>query len=40
MKLNTIKRTAICISLLAAVGCTGDFEHIKTNPKGITPELL
>jgi hypothetical protein len=40
MKLNTIKRTAICISLLAAVGCTGDFEDINTNPNGITPELF
>ncbi|MDX6182693.1 RagB/SusD family nutrient uptake outer membrane protein [Flavobacterium sp. Fl-77] len=40
MKLNTIKRTAICISLLTAVGCTGDFEDINTNPNGITPELF
>ena len=40
MKLNTIKRTAICISLLAAVSCTDNFEEINTNPNGITQELL
>ncbi|MEN2402189.1 RagB/SusD family nutrient uptake outer membrane protein [Flavobacterium sp. MC2016-06] len=40
MKLNKITKAAICISLLAAVGCTGDFEEINTNPNGITPELL
>lgn len=40
MKFNNIKRTAICISMLAAVGCTGDFEEINTNPNGITPELF
>ena len=39
MKLNTIKRTAICVSLLAAVSCTDNFEDINTNPNGITPEL-
>lgn len=28
------------MSLLAAMGCTGDFEDINTNPNGITPELF
>lgn len=40
MKLNKITKAAICMSLLAAVGCTGDFEDINTNPNGITPELF
>ncbi|MBC5838043.1 RagB/SusD family nutrient uptake outer membrane protein [Flavobacterium muglaense] len=40
MKLNTIKRTAICVSLLAAVSCTDNFEEINTNPNGITTQLL
>ena len=40
MKLNTIKRTAICVSLFAAVSCTDNFETINTNPNGITPQLL
>ena len=28
------------MSLLTAMGCTGDFEDINTNPNGITPELF
>ncbi|QZK90043.1 SusD/RagB family nutrient-binding outer membrane lipoprotein [Flavobacterium sp. CHNK8] len=36
MKLNTIKKTAICVSLLAAVSCTNNFEDINTNPTGIS----
>jgi hypothetical protein len=40
MKLNTIKRTAICVSLLAVVSCTDNFEEINTNPNGITQQLL
>ncbi|WKL49863.1 RagB/SusD family nutrient uptake outer membrane protein [Flavobacterium pectinovorum] len=40
MKLNNkITKAAICMSLLAAVGCTSNFEEINTNPYGITPEL-
>ncbi|MDR7212461.1 RagB/SusD family nutrient uptake outer membrane protein [Flavobacterium piscis] len=40
MKLNKITKVAICMSLLAAVGCTDNFEEINTNPNGITPELF
>ncbi|WP_291153760.1 RagB/SusD family nutrient uptake outer membrane protein [Flavobacterium sp. UBA7680] len=40
MKLNKITKAALCMSLLAAMGCTGDFEDINTNPNGITPELF
>ncbi|MBF4493102.1 SusD/RagB family nutrient-binding outer membrane lipoprotein [Flavobacterium sp. JLP] len=41
MKLNTkITKVAICMSLLAAVGCTDNFEEINTNQNGITPQLL
>jgi hypothetical protein len=40
MKLNTIKRTAICVSLLTVVSCTDNFEEINTNTNGITQELL
>ncbi|WP_316633771.1 RagB/SusD family nutrient uptake outer membrane protein [uncultured Flavobacterium sp.] len=40
MKLNKIAKAAICISLLTAVGCTGDFEDINTNPNGFTPKEL
>ncbi|MHC0441686.1 RagB/SusD family nutrient uptake outer membrane protein [Flavobacterium sp. 3-210] len=40
MKLNKIAKAAICISLLTAVGCTGDFEEINTNPNGFTPKEL
>jgi hypothetical protein len=40
MKLNTIKRTAICVLLLVAVSCTNNFEEINTNPNGIKAQLL
>ena len=40
MTLNKIKKTAICFSLLAAVGCTDNFEEINTNPTGATTEQL
>ncbi|WP_431242276.1 SusD/RagB family nutrient-binding outer membrane lipoprotein [Flavobacterium sp. P21] len=40
MKLNKIAKATICISLLTAVGCTGDFEEINTNPNGFTPKEL
>jgi Susd and RagB outer membrane lipoprotein len=40
MIINKIKRTAICISLLAAVSCTGDFEEINSNPNGATDTVL
>lgn len=40
MKLNTIKKAAICATLLAAVSCTDNFEEINTNPNGITQQLL
>jgi hypothetical protein len=40
MILNKIKTTAICASLLMAVGCTSDFNEINTNPNGITAKLL
>jgi hypothetical protein len=40
MIINKIKRTAICISLLAAVSCTGDFEEINSNPNGATDAVL
>ncbi|MCP2029076.1 hypothetical protein L1276_004255 [Flavobacterium sp. HSC-32F16] len=31
---NKIKKTAICLSLLAAFSCTDNFEEINTNPVG------
>ncbi|MDR7372260.1 RagB/SusD family nutrient uptake outer membrane protein [Flavobacterium aquidurense] len=40
MKLNKITKAAFCMSLLAAVSCTSNFDEINTNPNGITPELL
>ena len=40
MILNKIKTTVICISLFTAVGCTGDFEDINTNPYGAGSEIL
>lgn len=40
MKLNTIKITILCLSLLTAFGCTDNFEDINTNPEGATPEQL
>jgi hypothetical protein len=41
MKLNNkIKKAAICVSLLAAVSCTGDFESVNTNSAGASDELL
>lgn len=40
MILNKIKTSAICISLFAAVSCTGDFESTNSNPYGATDELL
>lgn len=40
MTLNILKRTAICFSLLAAFGCTDNFEEINQNPVGATtPDL-
>ena len=40
MKLNKIKATAFCASLLMAVGCTGDFDALNKNPEGFTNEQL
>jgi hypothetical protein len=40
MKLNNIKRTAVCVSLLAAISCTDNFDEINTNPNGFTKEEL
>ncbi|MFV8346115.1 RagB/SusD family nutrient uptake outer membrane protein [Flavobacterium sp. ZB4P13] len=40
MILNKIKRTAICVSLLAAVSCTDNFEDINANPGGYTDTEL
>lgn len=40
MKLNTIKKTAICVSLLAAVSCTSNFDELNTNKEGFTESLL
>ncbi|KIA93535.1 MULTISPECIES: SusD/RagB family nutrient-binding outer membrane lipoprotein [unclassified Flavobacterium] len=37
---NKIKRTAICLSLLAAFSCTDNFEEINTNPVGASPSDL
>ncbi|MDX6188180.1 RagB/SusD family nutrient uptake outer membrane protein [Flavobacterium sp. Fl-318] len=37
MKLNTIKKTGICLSMLATtISCTSDFEKINTNPNNVT----
>lgn len=38
--INKIKRTAICLGLLAAVSCTDNFEEINTNSYGASDELL
>lgn len=40
MIINNIKRTAICFSFLAVVGCTDNFEEINNNPYGISQQLL
>ncbi|PBI86805.1 Susd and RagB outer membrane lipoprotein [Flavobacterium sp. ACN2] len=40
MTLNKFKKTAICFSLLAAFGCTDNFEEINKNPEGATTEQL
>lgn len=40
MILNKIKTTAFCTLLLMAVGCTGDFDELNTNPEGLTNKLL
>jgi hypothetical protein len=40
MILNKIKTTAVCASLLMAVGCTSDFNETNTNPTGITAKEL
>ena len=40
MIFNKIKTTAICITLLTAVSCTGDFESTNSNPYGATDALL
>lgn len=40
MKINNIKRTIFCFSLLAAVSCTDNFEEINTNPEGATTAQL
>ncbi|WP_166923858.1 RagB/SusD family nutrient uptake outer membrane protein [Flavobacterium poyangense] len=37
---NKIKRTAICLSLLATFSCTDNFEEINSNPNGFTEEEL
>lgn len=40
MILNKLKTSAICISLLAAVSCTNDFEDINTNQSGASNKDL
>jgi hypothetical protein len=40
MKINKIKKAALYITLMAAVGCTGDFETVNTNPQGATNDIL
>jgi hypothetical protein len=41
MKLNTIKKAAVCFSLLSiTVSCTGDFDELNTNTAGATDEIL
>ncbi|WP_348799956.1 RagB/SusD family nutrient uptake outer membrane protein [Flavobacterium adhaerens] len=40
MKLNKIKKSAICLSLLATISCTNNFEEINTNPNGFSKEQL
>lgn len=40
MTLNKLKRTAICFSLLAAFGCTDNFEEINQNPEGASTAQL
>lgn len=36
MKINNIKKSLICFSLVTLVGCTGNFEEINSNPDGFT----
>ena len=38
MKKNNLKKSLICFSLLALVGCTDNFEEINSNPDGFTFE--
>lgn len=40
MMINKIKRTAICLGLLATVSCTDNFDEINTNNYGASDELL
>lgn len=40
MIINKIKRSALCLSLLAAVSCTDNFEEINTNPESASNEQL
>ncbi|OOV26273.1 hypothetical protein BXU11_12300 [Flavobacterium sp. LM5] len=41
MKLNTIKKAAVCFSLLSmTVSCTGDFDELNSNTAGATGEIL
>ncbi|RED23369.1 SusD/RagB-like outer membrane lipoprotein [Flavobacterium cutihirudinis] len=40
MIINKLKTSAICISLLAAVSCTSDFENINTNETGASNKDL
>ena len=36
MKKNNLKKSLICLGLLALVGCTDNFEDINSNPDGFT----
>jgi hypothetical protein len=38
MKINNIKKSLICFSILSLVGCTDNFEEINSNPDGFTQE--
>lgn len=40
MILSKIRTTVFCISLLLAVGCTGDFDELNLNPEGFTSTQL
>ena len=40
MKTNNIKKSLICLGLLALVGCTDNFDEINSNPDGFTQEEL
>jgi hypothetical protein len=40
MTINKLKRTAVYLSLFAAISCTDDFQEINTNPEGATTEQL